>query len=102
MSAFDTDPVELQLTGARLRHISADAHEALAPLRADVASLLGGAWSGGAASRFAAGWEQWHAAAVDALRVLAELGEAVSHSGRSYQDSDALASRTVASAGASR
>ena len=88
MSSFEVTAVDLQVTGAALNQISADSRAALGALRADVESLLGGSWNGAAASRFRVGWDEWHAAATDALVVLDEMGRLLSVNGRDYTGSD--------------
>lgn len=88
MTSFEVTAVDLQVTGSALNQISSDSRSALSSLRADVESLLGGSWSGAAASKFGVGWEQWHAAATDALVVLDEMGRLLSANGRDYTASD--------------
>lgn len=88
MSCFEVTAVELQLTGSALHELSTDTRASLSVLRADVESLLGGSWLGGAASGFRSGWDEWHAAAVDALGVLDEMGNLLHRCGRDYTASD--------------
>jgi WXG100 family type VII secretion target len=88
VTSFEVTAVELQVTGSALNQISSDSRTALTSLRADVESLLGGSWSGAAASQFRAGWEEWQAAATDALVVLDEMGSLLSANGRDYTSSD--------------
>lgn len=94
MTSFEVTAVELQVAGTALNQISVDARAALSGLRADVDSLLGRAWHGAAASRFRIGWDEWHAAATDALVVLDEMGELLSANGRDYTAADG-SSQTV-------
>lgn len=88
VTSFGVTAVELQVTGSALNQISSDSQTELTSLRADVESLLGGSWSGAAASQFRVGWEEWHAAATDALVVLDEMGQLLSANGRDYTASD--------------
>lgn len=88
MTGFQVTSVDLQVTGSVLNQISSDSGTALSGLRADVESLLSGSWSGSAASQFRTGWDEWHAAATDALVVLDEMGDLLSANGRDYTASD--------------
>lgn len=96
---FAVVAAELQATGTGLRQVSEDASTDLARLSANVDSLLGGNWTGVAASAFRQGWTSWHRAATDAVGVLAEMGDLLVLSGRDYQRSDDAAAGGLASAG---
>jgi WXG100 family type VII secretion target len=94
MVGFDATPVELQVCGSMLSQIKDEVDNQVRVLRGEVEALIGGGWQGTAAEGFAAGWEQWHAGAMQVLAALDTMGRLLGRTGQNYdvveQDSTSM------------
>ncbi|MGI9092894.1 MAG: WXG100 family type VII secretion target [Mycobacteriales bacterium] len=88
MGSFNATPAQLHARGSAIAGIGDELHPELARLTGKVEGLLGGGWTGGAASGFGQGWVQWHQGAVEAMAALTELARRLGVSGQKYQATD--------------
>ncbi len=98
MGRYAVDPVALRHVDARVASTVAHARAALGRLSADVHGLLRDGWRTPAASAFDIGWHDWHAATVELLAALEEMGRAIALSAHGYASTeDGVRSSMVAS-----
>lgn len=80
---------------ASLAQIHAASVEGLAALRSKVDALLGSGWTGGAASGFAQGWQEWLLGMDDMLTGLNALAVFAGDAGVTYEHTDTALSNAV-------
>jgi WXG100 family type VII secretion target len=84
VGGYRVDPAELEHSAAVLAAAVGGSRQALAPLRASAAELLGARWQGGACVAFRLGWEQWLDGVHAMLAALDELAAALRGSADGY------------------
>lgn len=95
MSGFEVTESELSAAQAQARDIAAELRSGQHQLAAVVSDLLGGAWSGTAASAFAAGWDEWLAGAGEVLDGLARTAVLLGATNTNYREGDELSARII-------
>jgi WXG100 family type VII secretion target len=85
--------------GARLAQIGDDIRTEMRALTGEMDALLGGVWQGNAADGFAQGWQQWEAGAREVLQGLADMGQLLGETGRSYTSMDDSSAGTIGQSG---
>lgn len=100
LTGFDAAPVELQVCGRMLRHISDEVRTQMRVLDREVDDLFAGGWQGKAAEGFAQGWELWHSGVTEVLEALTSMGHLLSITGQDYQRVDDESAETVKQSGA--
>lgn len=88
MSGFDVEPSELFAAGARVSEAATDGHESVRRVRAEAEGLFDGGWTGGAATAFRAGFDEWLAGTARMLAGLEDLSTALSAAGHDYETAE--------------
>jgi WXG100 family type VII secretion target len=95
MGAFYAVSDELRLVQSAISDAAADLGIGVSRAAGEVESLLGGGWSGTAASAFAAAWEQWRDGAAQLADALARCGSALAESAAGYDRADGESSAAL-------
>jgi WXG100 family type VII secretion target len=88
MGRYAVDPVVLGHVDAQVEATVAHARAALGALGVDMHALLCDGWRSPAAAAFAGGWHDWHAAAVELLAALEQMGQAIALSAHGYASTE--------------
>jgi ESAT-6 family protein len=100
LTGFDAVPVELQVCGGMLRHISDEVRTQMRVLEREIDDLFADGWQGKAAEGFTQGWELWHSGATEVLEALTSMGHLLSVTGQDYQRVDDESADVVKQSGA--
>jgi WXG100 family type VII secretion target len=100
LTGFDAAPVELQVCGGMLRHISDEVRTQMRVLEREMTDLFAGGWHGKAAEGFTQGWERWHSGVIEVLEALASMGHLLGVTGQDYQRVDGESADAVKQSGA--
>lgn len=95
MGGYRVDPDVLGVVDAALADAARRAHGELRALQSGARSLVDG-WHGEAGARFAQGWGDWHAGALELLAALGAMAVAVGASGRDYATTEDAVRSTMA------
>ncbi|MGI8667628.1 MAG: WXG100 family type VII secretion target [Jatrophihabitans sp.] len=95
MSGFEVTESELSAAQAQARDVAAELRSGQHQLAAVVTDLLGGAWSGTAASAFASGWDEWLAGSGEVLDGLARTSVLLGATKTNYREGDELSASII-------
>jgi WXG100 family type VII secretion target len=95
VSGFEVTESELSAAQARARDVAAELRSGQQQLAAVMSDLLGGAWSGTAASAFASGWDEWLAGASEVLNGLARTAVLLGATKTNYYEGDGLSASII-------
>ena len=88
MSGYTVTFDDVSAASADLAAVADDLGDELRRLSGRVGAVLDSDWHGSAADAFAADWQVWHSAAVDATAALDTLADALRASGAAYEQTD--------------
>lgn len=92
MSGFEVTTSELNAAQAYVSGVASEVRTGLSSLASDVEELLGGGWTGAAATAFAAGWQDWRTGSDDVLDALGRMAQLLAITARTYDGTDAVSS----------
>lgn len=86
MSGFRVTPAQLQSMSGTVARVSGDVRGQHVSLKTQLAPLFGSEWSGGAATQFAALYEQFDQHAKGMSDALEGIGQLLNRAGTAYAD----------------
>jgi WXG100 family type VII secretion target len=86
MASLTVTPSQLEALSAAVARCSAEVREQQQALRGQLSPLFGGDWSGAAASRFSALYEQFDAHARGLFDALEGIGQVLGRAGQAYAE----------------
>lgn len=87
-AGFEVSAAELRDVESFVTGRAYDLRDAITPVAAEVEDLLGGGWTGSAATTFGQAWSEWHDGSAKILDALGRIGAALGQIADSYAGTD--------------